>query len=273
MEISEAVLSSFWYWIRERETIRRKKEERFPSPWTKDPILRDNHFCNVRREDDRGTKEIREVVLSHDWLLLDDLPWVYTLARMLNKASSLDLALDYYQNHHGQWMAPLKNRMEMGATVFHTAYVVSTNGRRMNKLEFIAEVVKGVQRLGLDPDKDSTCLQVYHKLMSVSGIGSFLAGQIIADLKNDHFLVDALDWFSWSSLGPGSKKGLDYIFGPGTTHKNYQLRMTTLVNLMPVDIMEMGIHMQDLQNCLCEFSKYMALLTGTRRRSRPYHPL
>ena len=42
--------------IIERENIRLRKEAGDPRPWTTDPILAAKSFCNVRREDDRGTK-------------------------------------------------------------------------------------------------------------------------------------------------------------------------------------------------------------------------
>lgn len=261
------IQQQFWYWIREREAIRRNREAFHLPPWTLDPILANNHFCNVRREDDRGTKEIRDVVKLHRWLEKDDLPWVYTLARMLNKAESLDAALREVLKGF-DWWGVLKDRMDNGCKVFHTAYVVSTNGRSMNKLGFVHEVVEAVKSCGILPS--DSLEEAYDKLITVRGIGSFLAGQVVADLKNDRYLVNAPDWFTWSCIGPGSKKGLDYIFGGGTTHRNYQERMLELYDHMPQNIHEMRIHAQDLQNCLCEFSKYMALREGTRGRSRPY---
>lgn len=266
---SEAI-SLLWYWILERESIRRKREAGAPPPWTIDPLLANNHFCNVRREDDRGTKQIRAVVRRHTWLRVHDLPWVYTLARLLNKAESLDIALSYIKSGD-DWVYALKGRLAQGEPVFHTAYVVSTNGRRMEKLDFVAEVMHGVAECDIQPT-DSLSM-AYEELTGVFGIGSFLAGQIIADLKNDHYLEDAEDWFTWSCIGPGSKKGLDYIFGGGTTPSNYLNRIANLRMVMPESVRDMKLHNQDLQNCLCEFSKYMMLREGTRKRSRPYKPV
>jgi hypothetical protein len=44
--------------VAERETIRIKRAENSPWPWTTDPILQTYSFCNVRREDDKTTKWI-----------------------------------------------------------------------------------------------------------------------------------------------------------------------------------------------------------------------
>lgn len=271
MHINCDALALFWYWIRERENIRGKRARNLPPPWTVDPILANNHFCNVHREDDRGTVQIRAVVRRHTWLGTNDLPWVYTLARLLNKAESLDLALAYIKTGD-DWVEALKNRRAQGETVFSTAYVVSTNGRRMDKLDFVRGVVDAVRDLvHLSPHLSLE--KSFTQLTRVHGLGSFLAGQIIADLKNDYYLEDAGDWFTWSCIGPGSKKGLDYIFGGGTTPTNYRNRVDTLRERMPDSIQAMKIHNQDLQNCLCEFSKYMMLREGTRKRSRPYKPV
>lgn len=269
--MKNATLELFWYWIREREAIRRNREAFHLPPWTLDPILANNHFCNVRREDDRGTKEIRAVVKLHTWLDVDDLPWVYTMARLFNKASTLDYVLSMIKAGDGNlWKWALRDKMSDGETIFHTAYVVSTNGVSMSKVDFVDSVVDDVTRLKSPLTTNNTLQGEYDKLITVRGIGSFLAGQVVADLKNDRYLVNAPDWFTWSCMGPGSKKGLDYIFGGGTTHRSYQERMLELCDHMPQNIQEMGIHAQDLQNCLCEFSKYMALREGTRGRSRPY---
>lgn len=267
--MNNEMIDLFWYFIRARESARKCKERGDLWPWSENAILNENHFCNVRREDDRGTKEIRAVVFSHKWLKKDDLPWVYTLARMLNKAESLDAALGEVCKGF-DWRGILKDRMGDGRKVFHTAYVVSTNGRSMNKLDFVHEVVEAVKSCGILPS--DSLEEAHKKLMSVNGLGSFLAGQVVADLKNYRYLVDAPDWFTWSCMGPGSKKGLDYIFDGGTTHRNYQDRILELCDHMPQRIQEMGIHAQDLQNCLCEFSKYVAIRNGTRGRSRPYKP-
>lgn len=265
--MNSEMVKLFKYWITERESIRFKRDSHQLPPWSQDPIMNNNHFCNVRREDDRGTKEIRAVVHLHSWLDIYDLPWVYTMARLFNKASTLDYVL--YMAKSGDWNLwqwALREKMSNDEKIFHTAYVVSTNGRPMSKIDFVAEVVDHVRRIMVNRE---WCKEAFKDLMLVPGIGSFLAGQIIADLKNDRYLEDAYDKRSWACIGPGSKKGLDYIFGGRTTERNFMDRLVYLRGeIYPVGV---DIHNQDLQNCLCEFSKYVAIKQGTRGRSRPYH--
>lgn len=261
---AKTVQEMFWYWIRERESIRRKREAGDSAPWTKDPILGYYHFCNVRREDDRGTKEIRQVVRSHGvdyW----DLPWVYTAARLFNKASTLDYLLE--RGDAGWEM--LRDLKDNGCKVFHTAYVVSTCGQKMDKVDYVEEVVLMVRRKTIS----TKSLQgAYNDLRMINGMGTFLAGQVVADLKNHMYLEHAPDWITWSVIGPGSKKGLEYLFPNSRVNEGtYDALMKTLVLEMPGDIMAMRLHMQDLQNCLCEFSKYMRHLGHEHGRKRPYH--
>jgi hypothetical protein len=249
-------------WIRNREEARRNKEAGLPRPWTADPIINQFHFCNVRREDDRVTKELRALGLTNHE---EHLPEFYTMARMFNHAPSVKFVLD-----HGWDEATEHFREEMlaGRKVYHTAYVVSTAGASVDKSEYIRGVVEAVGYTTVP----ATSLRAAHSaLMGINGLGSFLAGQVVADLKNDRYLADAEDWWTWSCIGPGSKKGLDLLFGGGTTARNYSERMCVLNSALSADISAMRLHMQDLQNCLCEFSKYDNYLSGNGGRRRIYH--
>lgn len=265
--MNNETLEWFWHWIRTRENVRILKERGEPGPWCNDPIIANNHFCNVRREDDRGTKEIRSAVLD---IGADEpeLPWIYTMARMFNHAPTLRVALRAW-NDGMYWPDVVRQYRDLGNKVFNTAYVVSTCGRSMDKVDYVAEVVDAVRRMNVPRH---SLARAHDKLMEVPGLGSFLAGQVVADLKNDRYLEDAGDWFKWSCIGPGSRKGLKYIW-PEFQDMHYDAHMSHLYELMPKDISNMRIHAQDLQNCLCEFSKYMMLKEGTRKRSRPYGKL
>lgn len=250
-------------WIREREAVRLRRAQGMKPPWTQDPILANYHFCNVCREDDRGTKEIHAVREALD-LDYDQLPTFYTAARLLNRASSVKIF----------WELGIEQLQDMrlrGETVFHTAYVVSTCGATMDKLDYIQRVVDDVS---LHAIGNASCAEAFACLRKVDGLGSFLAGQVVADLKYTPYLrPDKVgDWFSFAVMGPGSKKGMDYLFEGGTTEKNFMQRLMFLRFELGEQMSDFPtIHNQDLQNCLCEFSKYMRLLLGDKGRRRPYH--
>lgn len=263
-------LERFWYWIEEREQIRNLKDGGEPAPWTKDPILQKYHFCNVRREDDRGTRDIHAAVHKRRGQHEMDLPWMYTLARLFNYAPTVEQALNcIFSDGWNGADKTLKIDRDLGYKTFHAAYVVSTCGVSMDKIDYVlmlSEVVKGitVPRKGL--------ALAHSALMKVDGLGSFLAGQVVADLRNCGYLEPTghFEWKYWSAMGPGSKKGLDFLFHTKTTAGNYQSRMEQLFRIMPEEIATMDIHAQDLQNCLCEFSKYMRHLNSLGGRARYY---
>lgn len=252
------IVDLFMHWIIERETVRAHRERGDPPPWTDDPIIAKYHFCNVHREHDRGTIEQR--LVYHDLVpTFKMLPTFFTVARMFNDANTLRL---YWEGGP----PAVKAHRDAGNTVFNTAYVVSTCGVSMDKVDYVDNVVRDVSRTTIRFD---SCESAYQDLRNVSGLGSFMAGQIVADLKYTRFLGHAPDFFTFAVMGPGSKKGMDYIMGGGTTERNFFDRLVLLRNV--VGKLAEDIHNQDLQNCLCEFSKYMRLRNNENGRRRPYH--
>lgn len=255
--MNNEALELFWYWIRERESIRRLKESGAWKPWSKDQILNSYHFCNVRREDDRVTKEIR--VLALKYYDTDQLPAFYTMARMFNHAPSIEMIVTK------GWEALKRYRAE-GNKIFHTAYVVSTCGKSMDKIDYVRSVVDEVGGIAVPRRALS---DAHRALMTVDGLGSFMAGQVVADLRNDRYLTEAWD-INWCCPGPGSIKGLGYIFGRSSAQL-FDEQITELYAEMPVDLLKMDIHAQDLQNCLCEFSKYWRIKNDLCGRRRYYY--
>jgi hypothetical protein len=257
MQINPAKLDRFIYFVNERELMRRRRESGQEWPWSEDPILQHYHFCNIRREDDRGTKELRALRVQMD-LAMHKRPEYYTAARLFNTAPSVS---DYYE--HGPEY--LKERMASGGKVFHVAYVVSTCGERMDKVDYVDRLIKQVRAAYIS---NQSCRECFDCLRKINGLGSFLAGQIVADLRFDQYLHYAPDWGTFAVMGPGSKKGMDILMGAGTTERNFHDRLKFLnMNVMGVIP---SLDMQDLQNCLCEFQKFMRYVTNGPGRRRIY---
>lgn len=57
-------LDTFFYLMTERHRIYRKRAAGLPFPWTTDPVLLDNRFCNVYRVLDRGTQYVVNEVIN-----------------------------------------------------------------------------------------------------------------------------------------------------------------------------------------------------------------
>ena len=181
------------YWIQERYNIKERRAAGLARPWSPDPIFQAVRFCSVHREDDAVTRWIRDY-----WNKGDDDAWSFVLARMLNLPASLN-EIRLCPNF-GEMKGVLKCRRERGEKVFTSAYTVSTCGKAMDKLDYVFDyIVQAVAEAG-EPRFD-TCQQALEDLTCIDGLGTFFAGQVIADMKNTagHPLAKAPDFWTFST--------------------------------------------------------------------------
>lgn len=275
------------YWMEEREKIRKNRAG--PKPWTEDPIFQHTYFCNVRREDDKVTKSFR--IFYSNWVNDPMFETNVVISRLLNWPPTIQ-----HIGYRGGPVAPegwrhlqetIEKVQNSGHKVFGDAYIVSTNGLSMPKAQYLCEVLfpAAYERLWTAQkwrrDWGSGPLsRAYEGLIGVRGLGSFMAGQIIADLKNtlQHPLQKADDWFTWATPGPGSLRGISWIIyghnNPSGWMRHHFLRylgeIRKELELQGCELIK-DIHNQDLQNCLCEFDKYCRILTGIGRSKRSYN--
>lgn len=269
------------YWIGEREQVRRKRELGFPKPWSQDPIFQRTYFCNVRREDDRVTKYLRNVWLPRTDVNKPEFELAVIAARFINWPDTLEdiPAPDIYvPDWINEVEEALLERADDGLKVWGNAYVITTRGLRMGKPQYLASVLRAAwERLGaLNSTRQwygspPSLQRAYGHFTAIDGIGSFLAGQIIADLKNHpgHILTQAVDWHDWSTHGPGSLRGLTWFWEKKITPTTYYDAIYWAWRKI-ADHVEYDLHRQDFQNCLCEYDKYMRIFHGTGRSKRSY---
>lgn len=278
------------YWITERESIRKKKEAGLPAPWSDNKVMQETYFCNVNREDDKVTKWIRD-----NWtypasdnidFLGEDTSQVYDfsmiVARMFNLPSTLEELMQpvghpselyIWLEHAGETLRGLK---ESGKTIWNSAYIVSTNGKKMDKITYCLSLL---EKVAMSPQVTYDCKtlkEAHTELMKLEGLASFLAAQVVADLKNTsgHPLSKAEDWFSFSSHGPGSLRGLSWFFEETVTARNYQSKINEAAELLEYELPEEILSIlcnQNLQNCFCEYDKFMRVTNGTGRSKRKYN--
>lgn len=267
------------------------KESNLPKPWSEDWVFQETYFCNVRREDDRVTRWIRQN-WSPDYLGWGDYEYAMVVARFLNWPVTLE-RISALKEMHQEFPKPAAIELMMQATaamgekVWGNAYVVTTHGIPMGKAAYLCERVLpaaydllGAGRWrGAYAGSPPTLARRHEELMSLEGLGSFMAAQVIADLKNTtgHPLDGATDWLTWSAPGPGSLRGLAWYFEAKVTALGYQSAMEIVARELPTKARDLlsdnvmgGVNMQDLQNCLCEYDKYMRVLSGTGRSKRSY---
>ena len=263
----------FIYWVTERENIRLLKEQGSPKPWTDNKVMQETYFCNVNRENDKVTKWIRRRYKTiRPYTGNDEFNMI--VARLVNKPESLK-EMTWPFPHWEPYMQDrfLETMSKSGS--WGSAYIVSTNGKKMKKHDYILEILRKAFEDLQFINFNSTLEEAHIALMGIRGLASFLAAQVVADLKNTegHPLHEAVDWYSFSAQGPGSLRGLTWFFEEPVTAKNYHVKIKEAYDIIEFELPDRILDIlcfQNLQNCFCEYDKFMRVTNKTGRSKRKY---
>jgi hypothetical protein len=264
------------YWIKEREHVRLEKESGMAPPWTDDPILQQYRFTNVRRMDDKVSQWIWENWYKHN-IDHENIVVAATLARFFNQPTALELITEHV---FGKWNPRSIKKLlhaakASGKTIFNAAYM--TKGMDgILKVDMVVDVVCIPMRKKPPKIDTSSMQKTAEALMGCRCVGSFLAGQITADLR----WAMSGTWYdrdSWAPMGPGSKRGMNRIFGrpikTPTKPERFQAELEMVIDAMmralPKPITS-RLEAQDYQSCLCELDKYCRALFGDGRPKQKY---
>lgn len=268
----------FIYWIKERESIRFKKGKGDPHPWSDNPVMQETYFCNIDREDDKVTRWIR-----NNWDCtpenVNEFHIHMIIARVFNQPNTLQAIGEPWDKNLGSWLqeahALLKRWEAKKAKIWNGAYIISTAGKKMSKLDYCFDMFIHAHSLPDLLDGVTTLKLAHSRLMQVNGLASFLAAQVVADLKryDEHPLYWADDWFSFSAPGPGSLRGLGWFWDTKVTNASYEELIQTayaqVKHHLPDSIIK-KLDMQNFQNCFCEYDKFMRVTNKTGRSKRKY---
>lgn len=276
------------YWIVEREAIRVKKEAGKPKPWTDDEVLQSFRFCNVRRMDDKVSRWLYDnwykPYYDHPNMLI-----ACCIARFFNLPSSLEAATPFiFNNPKGKvysWKEikegvciVMRTMKEEGATIYNGAYMVRGNDG-VDKVSSVMDhytqsvVDNVVGRLQTDKMEAA-----WSQLKECYGWGSFMAGQVIADMR----WAAKGSWSDrndWAAIGPGSQRGMNRIMGR-------EIKATIKQDLFEVELRRLMDRLRkglpkeissrleaiDYQNCLCEQDKYSRVINQEGNRPKQKYP-
>lgn len=275
--MAEPNYEPLWYWVREREAIRIRKERQTgdTTRLTDDPILATYRFCNVRREDDRVTVWVREHIRDrfsdnpHLWFMLcvaRQINWPNTLQELIGR---IDI--------NGTWpsdcrFAPeimaraLNDRADRGEKVFTGAYIITappTKGAK--KTDYVALTTLGAlwrdrEKIAQRFSSTVTMQSVHATLMRYDGWGPFLAYQAVVDMRFTPLLQRAPDIDKWAAAGPGTLRGLNRIYGRKLTEnisQGYALSEMRRIYERVGDATGVAMDFSDVPNILCETDKYL----------------
>lgn len=295
-------IAEWEYWVLERENIRRAKEAGKAPPYTQDPVMAYTRWCNVCRMNDRMSQW-----LVNNWYT----PGKYSnyrtaliaglLARMINKQETLTAIIGDNASGFTHWsydraykaMYRLKNA---GLPVFTSVYIINgaSGGPKID------QVLSAIDSCYSSADKNATRFVVpdsmqltAEALHSLRGVGSFIAGQVVADLR--WVLGDVSkgwwsDRMSWAPPGPGSSRGMKYLLGMASAEdmagrgkdlsdKQFLPYLRQLVQLarnhpkVGKVFKDRKLEAHDIQNTLCETSKYIRIKYGTGSAKNKYDPM
>lgn len=269
----------------------------WPTSFTDDPILKQFRFCNVFRELDRVTvwinENIRKPYADHPnlWLMLAiarTINWPDTLQHLFDKGampveddwvpSDLTSELEIWQGYG--------NKVYTGAYMIRAESNPKAKWYSWSKNRYISEIVIGrlwKQRKMFQSYLDSgtaTLRETWETFQEpyYIGWGPFMAYQVVVDLRHTRYLKDAPDIETWSALGPGSRRGLNRLYGRPVDYPLKQddgleemLRISRNQDQFKAPWVP-HIELSDIQNCLCEFDKYQRVKNGEGRPRAQYVP-
>lgn len=289
-------MDEFWKFIYERQEIFHKRFVlKEPPPWTNNPILRDYKFTNVYRELDRGTVYLIDKILPHE----DKKAVVFNVLiyRLFNKTETMDLIgfqeLDKFDINK---LHPILMEVwERGEPLFTSAFMVAAQDRFggskikfENYLKIFDKIHKDMDRIYDGIKNASSMEEVFDIVRGLQGFGRFLAYEVAVDLNYDREICQFSE-DDFVNVGPGCKKGLDFIYSGLKRYAEYVDKIHELRYSQKDHFKRLGLEdfkywngkeltLRSVEHALCEFSKYWRAKQGTGRprvrfRETPGDPL
>lgn len=286
-------LEGVLYYARERENIRLLRLRGAPAPWTADPVLGRYRFTNVRRRDDRVSQWIIKHVIRPEQGVQPELWFSLLICRLINWPPTLlellregVIPVEVENFNPARFRRVMAEAKARGGKVYSGAYMVypGPRGQHADKAEFLLQVLKAAHHkadrindaLWASGERPSVA-QVVALLADCFGLGTFMAGQVAADLTYAPEQLDhAVDLYTWAPIGPGSSRGLNLMLrrppyaGWSPEEFNHQLRLVGSALAQRAGLHGLTLH--DVQNVMCEYSKYGRAVLGEINPKVVYRP-
>jgi 5-hmdU DNA kinase-like protein len=322
--------------LNERHQIYLRRERGDPKPWTKNVILRDYRFTQNYRELDKTTIWIAKnwrnphkhepytwfamaVARYINWpptleaigypvpwhrerviRIMDDIRTGNGAKHLLKvRAATLELFPSVSQQVFGR-----SYKIDAGQSrqIFGGAYFLNSIGPKIQSVVNDRLHLLWVERKATTKRLEAckSLAELYEVVQGFYGFGSFMAAQLIADIKYlpqwDEKKMP--DWWTWAVSGPGSRLGMNYMLNlpigrrrrstaesssgeewnlvpkksfPEKTWLAHLLELEKKINLMLERENMPRAHMQDVQGFLCEFSKYEKCRLGHGRPKQKFN--
>ncbi len=266
----------FSYYVNERLAVQQKKESGLSAPWTEDRILRDFRFTNVSRRDDRVSRWFIENIAERDDLATEAKVYNTFLFRAFNKTETAEgLMLPFKKNGEKYLRGLIADMRASGYDKhFGTAYFQSglkgawktdddTSNRMVDMVEWL--IANDYYSKVTAASNQKECFET---IKEVAGFAEFLAYQVFVDLTYIPEFPFTDKEFTVS--GPGCHKGINCLFDErdGMTDEEciFWIRDNQELFGLTTDVSVM-----DIENCFCEFSKFIGIQLNPKKRMRKYY--
>lgn len=265
--------------VRERHLVWERRSLGLPAPWSASPILQDARFTNDFRVLDTGSQYVLRMVQDAET------PEDVVLRAFLYRLTNLPDAWEAFRALHGRWPVvadtPARGVLEAflvdhAGPIFSSAYMISPGiaNKGMTRPEWLAMTVTAAFTPGgeweLHPILFHPLALVRDRveyLCEVPRVAGFLALQMATDIGYSDLLPGDEDEFV--VVGPGSRRGLEAL-GLPTTPSAIRALHAEVCSTVVLDVhgTPRPLSLMDVQNTLCEFGKYHAMLNGRAPRRR-----
>lgn len=278
---------------REREAIRQRRLSGAPPPWTRDEVFATWRFCNVHREHDRTTEWFRTHVRDHvaGWQAVEAVVAFRWFNRIETGERLLDLLLSGWDADEARRrLAGVQPAVTGAYTVNYKNSYAITNGAYIikspdgkSKAEGILWCIEQARRIlpSFVPGWGRSLRQAWLDLQSVPFMGSFMAYEVVSDLRWTPVLAGADDIETWAAAGPGCARGLSWVVSGKCGQYNYHSErhqadmLTVMRDLLAMSRSEAYWpqawrvwEMRECEHWACEVDKYQRGARGERLKRR-----
>lgn len=281
----------FLEYVRARHGVWTQRQAGAPAPWASDPIVASRKFTNVYRVLDPGTQ----------FLLTDLFPgtdprtalmraFLYRHTGRIEVWQHLRAQMGAYPTHSDlttalQVLQAYRDGAATRRTVFTGAYLVSPQGTRAGS-DKLASIVDLTQRLftpgspeDIVPDFMAATTQSdrFGALRRNLGVADFMSMQVLTDWGYSQHVTEDLE-NAFVVPGPGARKGAKALAPGARPMDTLAWALEAVWSDPDGPLLQVGRgrarqpSAMDVQNCLCEFSKYVRLLDRDPATLKPYRP-
>ena len=279
MMLSREQIERFYAFMRERESIRLKKEAGEPWPWTKDKVLQTYSFTNVKRYHDKTSRLlIAEFYKPNFNAPREQLLLNCAIARYFGTIEFMR-SLQWQTTFRPTYIKAMATRVPK---VFTGAYIITSGGISGPKEDYVVDHVlaplwKSRHMLCRPWENWKPFIETLQTLPGFGGSG-FMAKEVTLDTRYTSFWPKGTpkDVNTWTPIGPGSMRGANRVRGKTDKSKAEPYDTLEICKSLfaarhihwPKDYVKLELH--DIQFQLCEYDKWQRVKLDQGKPRRKY---